>query len=90
MPDSGESRHHHHRERHFQQAIKGAVAKARGYKRVTSHNFRHSFAAHLLQANCDIRTIQELPGHGDIRTTMIYTHVIPSRTLAEAKSPLDF
>jgi len=47
-------------------------------------------ATHLLQANYDIRTIQELPGHNDVRTTMIYTHCVPSRTIKELKSPLDF
>jgi site-specific recombinase XerD len=52
--------------------------------------FRHSFASHLLQANYDIRTIQELLGHSDMRTTMIYTHTVKSRTIKEAKSPLDF
>jgi len=59
-------------------------------KRVTSHTFRHSFATHLLQANYDIRTIQTLLGHSDVRTTMIYTHCVPSRTLKEVASPLDF
>ena len=49
-----------------------------------------AFASHLLQANYDIRTIQKLLGHSDVRTTMIYTHTIKSRTLKEAKSPLDF
>jgi site-specific recombinase XerD len=73
-----------------QKAIKEAVSKSRITKRATAHTFRHSFASHLLQANFDIRTIQELLGHSDVRTTMIYTHTIRSRTIKEAKSPLDF
>ncbi len=67
-----------------------AVKRAQLTKRVTTHTLRHSFATHLLQANYDIRTIQEMLGHSDVRTTMIYTHCVPSRTAKERKSPLDF
>jgi site-specific recombinase XerD len=87
---SHERRRYHLHESHVQKAIKAAVRRAKLTKRVSSHTFRHSFATHLLQANCDIRTIQELLGHSDERTTMIYAHTIKSRTLKEAKSPLDF
>ncbi|NLX18318.1 MAG: tyrosine-type recombinase/integrase [Desulfobulbus sp.] len=59
-------------------------------KRVKSHTFRHSFATHLLQADCDIRTIQTMPAHTDVRTTMMYTHCVPGKTAKEAKIPLDF
>lgn len=87
---SGEKRRYHIHESHVQKAIRAAVLKVKLTKRVSAHTFRHSFATHLLQANYDIRTIQTLLGHSDVRTTMIYTHCIPSRTLKEAKSPLDF
>ncbi len=85
-----EERRYHIHDTHVQRAIKKAVGKAKLTKRATAHTFRHSYASHLLQANYDIRTIQELLGHSDVRTTMIYTHTVKSKTLKESKSPLDF
>lgn len=90
VPETGESRRYHLHETQVQKAIKKAVTEAQLYKRASAHTFRHSFASHLLQANYDIRTIQQLLGHRDLRTTMIYTHTVHSTTIKEARSPLDF
>ena len=90
VTDINEYRRYHLHKSHVQKAIRRAVSKAKIPKRASAHTFRHSFASHLLQANYDIRTIQELLGHSDVRTTMIYTHTIKSQTIKEAKSPLDF
>ena len=72
----------------LQKAVKIAVDRAGLTKRVTCHTFRHSFATHLLQSGCDIRTVQELLGHNDVKTTQIYTHVI-GQHYAGTSSPLD-
>ena len=87
-PRTGVIRRHHLHENTVQKAIKRAAKKAGITKRVTPHTFRHSFATHLLEAGYDIRTVQELLGHKDVKTTMIYTHVLNRGALA-VRSPLD-
>jgi site-specific recombinase XerD len=72
----------------LQKAMKQAVRQAGITKRVGCHTFRHSFATHLLQNGYDIRTVQELLGHKDVKTTMIYTHVL-NRGGKGVRSPLD-
>ena len=90
LSNTQDMRRYHIHESVVQKAIKKAVNDAKITKCATSHTLRHSFASHLLQANYDIRTIQALLGHSDVRTTMIYRHTVQSRTLKQSKSPLDF
>ena len=87
-PRSGVERRHHLFEERLQRSIKKAVAMAGICKPVSVHTPRHSFATHLLQAGTDIRTVQELLGHSDVSTTMIYTHVLKVAAGVTA-SPLD-
>ncbi len=87
-PRSGIIRRHHIHETSLQKAIRNGARAVGIHKRVTSHTMRHSFATHLLESGKDIRLVQELLGHADVSTTMIYTHVIEKGGLA-VQSPFD-
>jgi site-specific recombinase XerC len=85
---TGRQGRHHVDEALIQRAVREAVVRAGLTKRATCHTFRHSFATHLLEAGHDVRTVQELLGHSDVKTTMMYTHVL-NRGPAGVRSRVD-
>ena len=87
-PRTGQTRRHHINESGLQKSIRRATEKANIHKKVSSHTLRHSFATHLLETGTNIRVVQKLLGHSDVKTTEIYTHVLQSN-LAAVTSPLE-
>ena len=87
-PRTGQHRRHHLHESVLQKAVRRASKQTNIARHVTCHTFRHSSATHLLEDGYDIRTVQELLGHSDVKTTMIYTHVL-NRGPSAVKSPAD-
>ena len=87
-PRSGIKRRHHVNHQYLHRAVKSAVQKSGIFKAASCHTFRHSFATHLIEDGYDIRTVQELLGHKDVSTTMVYTHVL-NKGGQGVRSPVD-